>query len=376
MFGEIILGSCSAWSPSSECIATVNSSRVTIRDGKSLETLQVHSCVDKIERFAFSPDGAYIMCCIFSRNAIQVFNIADVDWRCRINEGVAAITGAEWAPDSRSIITVSDFGVQMSIWSLTENSSRIITQPKFVSSGKYSGSIQLDSSPPCCYPTKAGIGRNQHTTLFRFSDCGSFLAVVHRIDMSDRIGIYEASPTWGEVSKFPCKSNDVAAIQWSENSQVIVTIDSPLSYNIHIYDKNGAHLGRLSAYDNALGVRCCVRQNTSLHSQSFAIGSYDGRVRLLSARSWRYTHILPHVHPKDMTGGLGQKAVIYTENSLSNGSGTSFVVNINKELPLRNLTAKQKATTPDFPPQTGISWIGWCPQQAYMACQDESHPSW
>ena len=90
MFGEVILGSCSAWSPSSAYIATINSSRVTIRDGKSLETLQVHSCVDKIDKFAFSPDSAYIMCCVFSRNTVQVFSIADGDWRCRINEGVAA----------------------------------------------------------------------------------------------------------------------------------------------------------------------------------------------------------------------------------------------------------------------------------------------
>ena len=120
---------------------------------------------------------------------------------------------------------------------------------------------------------------------------------------------------------------------------------------------------------------CFVRQNEPLHCQTFAIGSYDGSVRLLSTRSWKCAHVLPHVHPKDMTGGLGREAIIYSENTSSDGSGTSFVVNTNKELPLRNLTAKQKAT-PDFPPQAGISWIGWCPQQASIACRAESHPSW
>ena len=388
MFSDVILGSCSAWSPSSAYIAVINSSRVTIRDGQTMEASAVHSCVDKIDKFAFSPDSNYIMCCVFSRNTVQIFSMVDSAWRCRINEGVAPIVKAEWTPDSRNIITVSDFGIQMSIWSLTENSSRLITQPKYMpSAGIYDVALQLDSFSSCCY-SKGSSNHEQQSTLFRFSDCESYLAVVHRIDLNDYIGIYKTYPTWGEFSKFRCKTSDVTALHWSENSKFVLTVDSPLSYHINIYSIGGDYVAHFSAYNNALGVRSLVRQNSPQRSQVFAIGSYDSNVRLLSARSWRCAHILPLVHPKDMTGGLGHNTVIYSETTSSDGSDivaggdvttgtkTSFVVNVKKELPFRHLTTKQKATVPEFPPKKGVSWIGWSSHDSYLACRAELHPSW
>lgn len=46
-------------------------------------------------------NDSYILCALFSRNAIQVFSLSDKEWKCRINEGTAGIRNVYWAPDSR-----------------------------------------------------------------------------------------------------------------------------------------------------------------------------------------------------------------------------------------------------------------------------------
>ena len=119
------------YSSSSTLLASASGSTLTIRDAVTLEILDTHTCIDKIEKIEFSPDSSYILCGIYTRCAIQVFSVADSKWRCRINESVAGIVSASWSPDSRHIVVESDFGIQLAIWSLVENISYIINSPKF-----------------------------------------------------------------------------------------------------------------------------------------------------------------------------------------------------------------------------------------------------
>jgi hypothetical protein len=175
--------------------------------------VSIFACVDKIERVSFSPDGVYVFCAMFSRNAIQVFCVVDPEWHCRINEGVAGIVGAMWAPDSRGIVTESDFGIQLSVWSLIDGTSQILSSPK----------QSLN---------------NATSTVATYSDCGRFLAVLHRIELQDYIGVYSTNP-YAELSKFKCRSNDTASIHWTPYSTHIVAIDSPLSYKVNVYSPSG-----------------------------------------------------------------------------------------------------------------------------------------
>jgi WD40 repeat protein len=119
-----------AYSANSRFLVSCVGSRCSALDAASLETLQVFSCVDKIEKVEISPDSCYILCALSSRGIVQVFSMADAAWRCRINESVAGIASAKWSPDSRHIAVESDFGIQMAIWSLVDNTSNIITSPK------------------------------------------------------------------------------------------------------------------------------------------------------------------------------------------------------------------------------------------------------
>ena len=123
-------GSNVFFSPDGSFVTSCVGSRLIVYDAASLETMQIFSCVDKIEKCEISPDSEYIMCGLSSRGIIQCFAVKDPSWRCRINESVAGIITAQWSPDSRHILIESDFGIQLVVWSLVDNSSTIISSPK------------------------------------------------------------------------------------------------------------------------------------------------------------------------------------------------------------------------------------------------------
>lgn len=160
LFSDLVLGTNTLISPSSKYLAIVSNSRLTVRDSETLGIIHIFPGVDTIDKVMFSPDSQYIMMCTFRRNTVQIFSLLDGDWRCRINEGVASIVNAQWTPDSRGVITESDFGIQLSVWSLIDSTSHYMLKPKesFYSNSTTGGStvtalsnplrsIQLVSSP-------------------------------------------------------------------------------------------------------------------------------------------------------------------------------------------------------------------------------------
>jgi len=253
LFTKIVLGSMSIFSPDSQYVGIVSGSRLTVLESETMSVLHVFPCVDKIEKVIFSPDSQYVLCGMFSRNAVQIFSLADGEWRCRVNEGVAGVVNVTWAPDSRSVLTESDFGLQTVVWSLVDSSSYLIASPKASTSAV---AIQLDSAPTPSGSRRAG-------PLACFSDCSKFYAMVHRSNLHDHIGVYTTQP-WGVASKFKGRSADVAALSWSPCSRFLVTADSPLTYMVHVYDLHGSHVAQFEAYKHALGLRQCVFPRVSL----------------------------------------------------------------------------------------------------------------
>ena len=68
-FSDVVPGGRAVFSPSSpSTMVVINSSRVTVLVIPSMEVVQVHSCVDKVDDLIFSPDGEYLLCGIYSRN--------------------------------------------------------------------------------------------------------------------------------------------------------------------------------------------------------------------------------------------------------------------------------------------------------------------
>jgi hypothetical protein len=341
-FSDPLAASASCSSPNGQYIASAQGVKLFIRDIHTLKVVHLFTCIDKIEKFEFSPDSEYILCAMYARTSIQVFCVVPVaadnadaqvvgrtgtskgaakdtnkdtnpsTWRCRIDEGVAGLVNAMWCPNSRSILTESDFGIQLAIWSLIDtNDSVIIANPK---SNTYKSSSS--STAPVTPLTASTLCQQQ---LYQFSTCGQYLAVVHRIDLHDHIAVYsvpaDADDTsnggttgWAELNRFQCRTNDVIHVSWTPAGGThLVTVDSPLTYAITVYRPSGEIHAQFEAYQHALGVRniCYPRWSTVASPLPLvAVGSYDGKVRLLSARSWQVAFVLPLCHPGQMDASL------------------------------------------------------------------------
>lgn len=159
--------------------------------------------------------------------------------------GPPGIIHAFWSSDGYSIITESDFGAHLAVWSLTENQKYIIANPKSniwhlpkdlyqPILSVFSESTPMLMSTPTDSPTSP-IDHG-HTAVPPLNH--SLFAVVHRYDLKDYIAVYSQDP-WQELIKFQCRTNDVAMVQWISNKALLVTADSPLTYQVCVYTLSG-----------------------------------------------------------------------------------------------------------------------------------------
>lgn len=391
-FSSSTLSSDGAW------LAVCSANKVIVRQTESPQQVShTFQCVDKIDKVDFSPDGGYLLCAQYNRQAVQVFSLSDPSWKCRINESAAGLIQASWAPNSRAILTESDFGIQMSLWSLTDGSQAVISLPK---------------------PAQ----RHFRSQQAAFSHCGRFLGVLHRIDLQDMIGVYSLYPPV-ELVKFKCRSGDVNEVGWLPSGHLI-TLDSPLTYKCCIYNPSGELLCAFEAYQHALGLRVWtttlplspplnnehldgVGGDMSNSNGGFnvisseltvtgylVLGSFDGKIRLLSMSTWALAYTLPLVHIKDMDPLIRSADSITTvevgEGGLAEGEETDhllpdpsmvaagFVARMLKALPkgLCAPTTLRSSASPANPPlpSFGVNWIGVSPSTRYLAATEENHP--
>uniref|UniRef100_A0A1I8II26 WD repeat-containing protein WRAP73 n=1 Tax=Macrostomum lignano TaxID=282301 RepID=A0A1I8II26_9PLAT len=152
-----------SFSPSGFYLAEAAQFRANVRDSKSLELLQSFACADQITDLAWSPDSLFLMCVMRKRALVQVWSLEHPDWACKIDEGVAGLVAACWAPDSRRVLTTADFNLRVTVWSLTDKTVAYLKHPKACS--KY---IAFSA-----YPLERGLG----TKCVEWSPSSQFLAV-------------------------------------------------------------------------------------------------------------------------------------------------------------------------------------------------------
>eukprot|EP00483_Globobulimina_turgida_P006665 UN06675 len=230
------------WSPSGELLATTEGNQLMVRSGDSLQIIGVHSCIDIIDKIEWSSNNEYILCLIRRRGIVMIWCISDIKWEAKIEEGLAGLTNAFWSPDNKHIITISEFEIRLTIWSLINGKAKYIKYPKYNNLG------------------------------IKFSKNGKYLAVTERSNHMDILGIYSVK-YWQLIHRFNIDFiTDLYDILWSDNDQYILCINNSLLYKFVIYTPRGRKVFEYSAYDNALGIRCF---SFSKNNKYLSIGSYD-----------------------------------------------------------------------------------------------------
>ncbi|XP_038190732.1 WD repeat-containing protein WRAP73 isoform X2 [Arvicola amphibius] len=233
------------FSPDGKYLASCVQYRLVIRDGKTLQILQLYTCLDQIQHIEWSADSLFILCAMYRRGLVQVWSLEQPEWHCKIDEGSAGLVASCWSPDGRHILNTTEFHLRITVWSLCTKSVSYIKYPKACQQG------------------------------ITFTRDGRYLALAERRDCKDYVSIFVCS-------------------DWQL-----------LRYKILLYSLDGRLLSAYCAYEWSLGIKSVA---WSPSSQFLAIGSYDGKVRLLNHVTWKM--ITEFGHPATINN---PKTVVYKE---------------------------------------------------------------
>ncbi|XP_031235539.1 WD repeat-containing protein WRAP73 isoform X2 [Mastomys coucha] len=233
------------FSPDGKYLASCVQYRLVVRDVTTLQILQLYTCVDQIQHIEWSADSLFILCAMYRRGLVQVWSLEQPEWHCKIDEGSAGLVASCWSPDGRHILNTTEFHLRITVWSLCTKSVSYIKYPKACPQG------------------------------LTFTRDGRYLALAERRDCRDYVSIFVCS-------------------DWQL-----------LRYKVLLYSLDGRLLSAYCAYEWSLGIKSVA---WSPSSQFLAIGSYDGKVRLLNHVTWKM--ITEFGHPATINN---PKTVVYKE---------------------------------------------------------------
>ena len=278
-----------SFSPDGQYLACVNQYRLIIRTLTTLEIINLFNCIDTIEMIEWSYDSRLILAGLIKRSAVQVFSLDNPEWKCKIDEGSAGLSQVHWAPDSRHILTTSQFHLRITVWSLTSKNVSYIKYPKKIFPNSYA-----------------------------FCFLKPYMALVERRnDSRDHISIFDYSSNWSMIAHFQVTElEDLQGIEWSPSNDVLCLWENCYEYKIIFYTLDGKllNLYRSESKHLTLGVRCARWSPTG---QIIAVGDYDEHITLFSYLTYKKLRE-SFQHPQRLSSKNGYKILKEEEYNVTN----------------------------------------------------------
>uniref|UniRef100_A0A663LWM0 WD repeat containing, antisense to TP73 n=1 Tax=Athene cunicularia TaxID=194338 RepID=A0A663LWM0_ATHCN len=325
--------------------------RLVVRDARTLQILQLYTCLDQIQYIEWSSDSLFILCAMYKRGVVQVWSLEQPDWHCKIDEGSAGLVASCWSPDGRHILNTTEFHLRITVWSLCTKSVSYIKYPKACQQG------------------------------IAFTKDGRYMAVAERRDCKDFVSIFVCSD-WQLLRHFDTETQDLFGIEWAPNGCVLAAWDTCLEYKILLYSLDGRLLSTYRAYEWSLGIKAIA---WSPSSQFLAIGSYDEKVRILNHVTWK--KITEFEHPATVASS---KTIVYKEVEKSPSVETERL----SFPPTRALASSLFSTQSKYDvsqvpvslqhikpvadranPKMGIGMLAFSPDNCFLATKNDNIPN-
>ncbi|CAL1299939.1 unnamed protein product [Larinioides sclopetarius] len=248
----------SCFSPNGMNFAYVLQCQLIILDVESQKTVQKFICDYTIDCLSWSPDSELVYCCSKKQGSIQIWNLTNPVWRCKIMENPLAVAEVHWAPDSRHLLVISEFHLKMTVWSLVSTTIAVIENPK---------------------PVK---------NCLSFSSCERYLTVAERRKCEDFISIYTCY-TWEILKFFSVETKDLSGIYFSPSDLVIGVLEAYIEEpKVVFYSIDGRILGKY--------IRSSMFGFTSFswnsNGKMISLGDYSGVVTILDGS--KYVEIISY----------------------------------------------------------------------------------
>jgi WD40 repeat protein len=274
------------YSPNSAYFACTDNTNIIVRDSHTLAILAQFYTLDTTQSLLWSPDSQYLLAAQYKRKVVQCFSLQDPSWVCKVDENLAGLSWAAWSPDSRHILTCTEYQLRLTVWSLLKKHVTYIKYPKF----------------------------NTDSRGIHYSNNNMYLAVAERKEFKDYINIYSAADNNYELIKnFPVETEDLVDFRFSPDDRYIAIADTNLEYNIVIYSVDGRKLMKYSAYEQQLGVKGI---QWAPNSRFLAVASYDESIRIFTENTWKL--LIEYQHNEKLIGSNHNNVIVYKEVLIEN----------------------------------------------------------
>ncbi|KAF9015498.1 WD repeat-containing protein 8 [Cyathus striatus] len=207
-----------------------------------------------VTHLGWSCDSEYILAACARRGVVHLYKLREEEWSGRIDCGVEGLVKAEWAPDGRTVLCFSEWGLRTTLWSLVTGAATYIQYP--------------------VHPDR-GYG---------FRSDGRYFVLAERHKSKETIGIYDASESYKLVRHFPLSTSCLGSLSLSPNGNYLAVWEGSLEYKLYIVTLAGTTVASFSPEpDPGFGIRCV---SWSPNGMMVAVGGWDDKVFILDNLSW------------------------------------------------------------------------------------------
>ncbi|RPD56789.1 WD repeat-containing protein 8 [Lentinus tigrinus ALCF2SS1-7] len=207
-----------------------------------------------ITHAGWSCDSEYVLGACAKTGVVCVFKLRDETWNARIEAGSEGLVKAEWAPDGRTVLCFSEWGLRVTMWSLVTGAATYVQYP--------------------IHPDRG----------YAFRQDSRYFVLAERHKSKDTLGVYDAHEAYRLVRHFPLPTSSLASVSLSPTGNNLAVWEGPLEYKLYIVTLAGNVVGTFSPEpDPGFGIRSVAWHPSGMF---LAVAGADDKVHILENLTW------------------------------------------------------------------------------------------